>query len=333
MTVLEDYGVTSKYQSVSYKAPDGQPLPAPTPTPSVSSSGSKPTAKPKPGQGMNIDSGITPAQSQAQQESDILTQRQAQQSGDLAYATSAGMPGYVYWSVGGTNVSKSTVAKFAAQMGNQLNTKDKLYTKFTAYDAAKKMSVDQLDNLRDSLYKAGFYDDSFYSGKSPRTPQKGLKLQNDPDFTAAFNQAFEYAANTNQTLDDALNTDFGNRRLAEEQRRNAQERTPLVVTLTNDDDLSSIFRKASLDIIGRYASPAEVSQFVSAFHGTEVSAQQQQYAMTGSGLPGGTGGTIAAPANPSAAAEEQLRQAHPIETGVQRGEQGLTALMKLFGGG
>lgn len=335
MTVLSDYGVTSKYQTVAYKAPDGTTLNAPTvaPTPTPSGEGAKPTAKPKPGQGINVDSGITPAQAQAQQESDILTQRGAQEEGNLAYTTTSGMPGYVYWSVGGVDVSGSKAARFAAQMGNQLNTKDKLYTKFTAYDAAKRLSMEQLDGLRDQLYKAGFYDDGFYAGKTPRTPQKGLKLQNDPDFTSAFNVAFEYAANTNQTLDEALNTDFGSRRLAEESRRNAQERTPLVVTLTSDDELGSVFRKASLDIIGRYATPAEISQFISAFHGTEASAQQQQYAMQGSGLPGGTGGTVTAPANPSAAAAEQLQQQHPVESGVQRGEQGLAALMKLFGGG
>lgn len=93
----------------------------------------------------------------------------------------------------------------------------------------------------------------------------------------------------------------------------AAARAPLVVKLSNPDDLAAVFRKAVIDQLGQGWSSDKINSMVSAYQQQERETQQQQYAMTGFGssTEPGPGGEITAPPDPTTFAVDQARQADP----------------------
>lgn len=88
---------------------------------------------------------------------------------------------------------------------------------------------------------------------------------------------------------------------------------PLVVQLTNPDDLKQVFRKAVIDTLGQGWTSDQLDQMVNTYQGMQRSAQEQQYQMTGSGssTDPGQGGTITAPPDPTTFATQQAQQQNP----------------------
>lgn len=100
---------------------------------------------------------------------------------------------------------------------------------------------------------------------------------------------------------------------AHDQQPGGDIRAPLTVRVTNPDDLKAVFRKSVIDTLGQGWDSDKIDRMVAAYQGVETEAQQQQYAMTGSGsqTDPGTGGTVVNPPNPQTFAETQARQENP----------------------
>lgn len=84
---------------------------------------------------------------------------------------------------------------------------------------------------------------------------------------------------------------------------------PLVIHYTNPDDIKGLANDVAVRRIGRRLSDAELEHHVAAWQASERTAAEQQYRMTGSGLPGGTGGSITDPVSANGL-DEQIRREH-----------------------
>jgi len=87
---------------------------------------------------------------------------------------------------------------------------------------------------------------------------------------------------------------------------------PLVIRLTNPDDIKALANDVSVRRLGRRLSDDQLERHVAAWQSSEREAQERQYQMTGSGLPGGTGGTIIDPVG-ARGLDEQIRRENTPE--------------------
>lgn len=90
-------------------------------------------------------------------------------------------------------------------------------------------------------------------------------------------------------------------------------RQPLVMKLSNPDDLRAVFRKAIIDELGQGWSSDQIDQMVTDYQARETEVQQQQYAMTGFGsaTEPGPGGTLTPPPSPDVYAAAKAREQDP----------------------
>lgn len=89
-------------------------------------------------------------------------------------------------------------------------------------------------------------------------------------------------------------------------------RQPFLARKTDPEYLQNLLDDVSVRTIGRRISPEEKARFATAFNESQVAVQRQEYDMTGSGLPGGEGGTVT-DVEPGAQAEKFVRENNPGE--------------------
>jgi hypothetical protein len=87
----------------------------------------------------------------------------------------------------------------------------------------------------------------------------------------------------------------------------APKRQPLVVTLTNPEDLRAVAKRVSTELYGGRLPDEELDRFVANYQASEANYQQAGYAMDE------TGGTLTKPADPESVLENQIKTEHPNE--------------------
>ena len=90
----------------------------------------------------------------------------------------------------------------------------------------------------------------------------------------------------------------------------AKVRQPFISELTDPVALSDLLDEVAVRRMGRGLSPEEKARFSDSFRGLQESSQRQAYEMSGSGLPGGPGGSVTQP-NAQARAEEFVTSSRP----------------------
>lgn len=90
----------------------------------------------------------------------------------------------------------------------------------------------------------------------------------------------------------------------------AKVRQPFISELTDPVALSDLLDEVSVRRMGRGLSLEEKERFSTSFRGLQESSQRQAYEASGSGLPGGPGGSVTAP-NPQARAEAFVTETRP----------------------
>lgn len=85
---------------------------------------------------------------------------------------------------------------------------------------------------------------------------------------------------------------------------------PLVIGRRDPEYLRTILRGVSSRIMGASLSPEEEEHFISTFNNMSDAAQRAEYEASGSGLPGGPGGTVTE-VDPQAQASKFLREHRP----------------------
>jgi hypothetical protein len=83
------------------------------------------------------------------------------------------------------------------------------------------------------------------------------------------------------------------------------KRQPLVVQLSNPDDLRAVAKRVSSELYGGNLPDEELDRFVSSYQALEAGYQQTGYNMDE------TGGTLVKPPDPDVALEKQIREEHP----------------------
>lgn len=166
------------------------------------------------------------------------------------------------------------------------------------------MDADALAQLQQQLYSGGFYDSSYYTGKTPNQPTLGIP---DEDSYAAFKKAVVRAARSGTALPDVLDQSAAS--FSRTQAANAAQAQP--IQLTNADDLRATFTGVVKQRTGKNPDPALVQRMIDAFHKSEVDAQTAQYAAAANG------GQYTAPPNATAFATEQIGQLDPTGVGTE----------------
>lgn len=168
-----------------------------------------------------------------------------------------------------------------------------------------QLPPDQLAALQRKMVAAGLL--------KPGTAQLGVW---DQVSMTAYTRLLEFANASGLDAQTALD------RWGQATQKNPnQGRAPLVVQVTNPDDLRQTFRKAVIDTLGEGWDQSKIDQMVNAYQQVETQAQQQQYQMKGTtidpntGYPvdAGQGGTVTAPPSPQAYAEQQARSEAPAQ--------------------
>lgn len=104
-------------------------------------------------------------------------------------------------------------------------------------------------------------------------------------------------------------------------------RQPLVVELTNPEDLKYYAQKVAVSTLGRGLKPDELNRFISSFQGSQTAAQTQAYNQLGA-----SGGTTVQAPSVAAAAETFARQEAPVEAGAHDAVQVFDVMSKLLSG-
>lgn len=165
-----------------------------------------------------------------------------------------------------------------------------------ALNSLNGMTSDEVEQLQNQLYSAGFFASSYY-GKKPPTIVKGM-------VDAATSKAWENALLQSAKDQDAVGSTLSSRAA---QRQAAGLPTTLTdtsnaVTLTHPEDLRAALRAAGASVIGRNPDAAVEENFISAYHNAQVSANK----------PDASGNYVAAP-DPSALAHTYLQTVYPQE--------------------
>lgn len=165
----------------------------------------------------------------------------------------------------------------------------------------------KLAQVQDQLYRAGYYSANY-------VPKYGLL--NAEDISAFRTMMIGLASNPSQaTLPDYLNQSA-----QAGDSHGLGRRSPLVVKLTNPDDLRVTLQKTVQDLYGGNMSEGDVQNFISTFQSQQAQEQTSAYSAGGfnpetgqadlTGTPS-AGGTVTAVASPTAAAETYARTKYP----------------------
>lgn len=165
----------------------------------------------------------------------------------------------------------------------------------------------QLAQIQDQLYRAGYYSANY-------VPKYGQL--NGEDIQAFRSMMIGLASNPSQAT---LGTYLQSAAQAGDSH-GLGRRTPLVVKLANPDDLRVTLQKTVQDLYGGNLAENDVQNFISAYQSSQAAEQTAAYTAggfnpeTGQSDLSGTrtsGGTITAPASPTAAAETYVRTKYP----------------------
>lgn len=165
----------------------------------------------------------------------------------------------------------------------------------------------QLAELQDKLYRAGFYG-------SDRPNYGSLDATKDID---AFKRALISHLASGQQTDLSS---FLNQAVSTYQATGTRTKTPLVVKLTNPDDLRITLQKTVQDLYGGNLPEDQVQKFIQSFQSDQAAEQTAAYTAGGfnpetgqSDLSGSqtAGGTVTGVASPAAAAEAFTRTNYP----------------------
>lgn len=111
-------------------------------------------------------------------------------------------------------------------------------------------------------------------------------------------------------------------------------RQPLVIRLTNPNDIKSVIGRAASAVTGGAAglSDEEMDQFVREIHDLERTAQRANYEAGGSGLPGGPGGEVTKGGDIEDMAKKRLFEARPKEAQAYSYLESFNTFMDLIRG-
>lgn len=175
-----------------------------------------------------------------------------------------------------------------------------------------KLSPTELADLQKKLYDAGYYPDSYYGGN--KKPTFGNGDPDDPGY-AAYKSAVEDAALHKATVSGTIGARAGT---GKNKVGAGAVKQGEIVQLTPEVDIKTMVDKAMPDEIGRRLTPAELAGVVAAYHAAEKAYYDRQYAASGSGLPGGPGGTFDKPPDLSSIAQQEAEKNHPAEYQAQQ---------------
>lgn len=186
------------------------------------------------------------------------------------------------------------------------------------------MDPDSLTNLQQQLYVGGFYSSAYYT-KSGKRPQFGVA---DEDSFAAFKKAAVRAARSGATLSETISTgvDAGQKAAAEEE----DPAEPLIIEQTDPATLREVALEYGKKTLGRHPSEAQIQQYINTYRDMQASYQQRAYAMSGSGRPGGTGGTLDEVPAPSDFAVTQFKSQNPLEARTHSALEAATSFYDLL---
>lgn len=186
-----------------------------------------------------------------------------------------------------------------------------------------KLNPTELIALQKQLYDAGYYPDSFYGGN--KKPTFGNGDPDDPGY-AAYVRAVKDASLHKATVAGTIGARAGSGAAKAADGSGAVKQGE-IVTLTSPDDIKTIAEKTIPDLIGRKLNDAELAGLIGVFHAAEKAYYDKQYAASGSGLPGGPGGTVGAAPSLSSFAEQQAQKLHPEEYQRQQELNGIDTVM------
>jgi hypothetical protein len=152
-----------------------------------------------------------------------------------------------------------------------------------------------------ALVEAGLMDEADYHAEMGSWGSKSI---------AAYSKLLQNANATGQDESTALGT-YTAAAKARGTLPSSKVAAPLVVSLTNPADIRKLANDTSTRLLGRRLSEEQLANHVAAWQQSERQAQEDAYRMTGSGLPGGTGGTITEPAR---VMDETIRNENPEDS-------------------
>lgn len=144
----------------------------------------------------------------------------------------------------------------------------------------------------------------------------------DDTSVAAYTKLLQFANQGGRSVPEALK-ELGTLSAAERAERGLggvgqagaggkSARNPLVVSLSNPQDLRTLVDRTARKTLGRAPSEKEMTTFVSAYQQMQAQQQQAEYAATE------TGGTVVAAPDPSVFAEKQAEAMDPVAAEAAR---------------
>jgi hypothetical protein len=191
----------------------------------------------------------------------------------------------------------------------------------TANDAIlafQGMSGTELAQIQAKLYRAGYYSATF-------VPDYG-KLRTE-DMSAFRQFIIGLAASPNQgKIGDYLNSAASD---GDAQGVNLKTRAPLVVKLTDPDELRATIQNTAYQLYHGHLPEEQVQHLIQSYQSMEANAQTAGYNAgdTASGSAPGLGGTVTAPPSPAAFAQEQIQQGHSSDIGKDEFVQNFQTVM------
>lgn len=181
-------------------------------------------------------------------------------------------------------------------------------------------ALEDVSDLQRALIQVGFLDST------------GVVYGSWDDKTAtAFAKVLASANQSGAMWQDALATRLA---LVDQQGglKAGRAVAPLTIKLTNPDDLKKVANNVAKNLYGGNLPDDDLNRFVSAYQASEAQAQSSSYAQqyNASGTGYGAGGTVTAPADPSVAAEKQIRGEHPLAVAQQGFIDAFDPLLKTF---
>jgi hypothetical protein len=163
------------------------------------------------------------------------------------------------------------------------------------------LPVDDIIDLQQKLVAAGLMDDGDYT--------VGVW---DNVSTKAYEQLLGEANMSGDDEETALTRRIQTTQLHPKEKEK-KTRPPLIVRLSNPDDLRAVAKRAASDLYGGNLPDEDVERFVASYRSMEDQYQRQQDAMQYTGVEPGPGGTVTQPADPEVMLENQVRREHPNE--------------------
>lgn len=157
----------------------------------------------------------------------------------------------------------------------------------------------------------------------------------DDTTVAAYTKLLKYANQGGRDVTEAFN-ELGTLSAAERVERGlggigspgskGAAKSPLVVSLSNPNDLRTLVDRTARKTLGRAVSEKEMSKFVNAYQAMERQEQTQADAV------GETGGTVVQAPDPSVFAEQQVEAMDPVAAEGNRQLEYMKIIAQEFGG-